>query len=214
MLETDGAALSRGFLEKISEVYGVSADWLLHGIGDPLQAPRQGFAGRTPERRIEEADTSVPLSGDFRFKGEDFALIERADLSVSAGFGVIPVEGGQRDAVAFSRSWLLEHQIAADLAVMVRVKGDSMAQTIPDGAFVLLDLSQRGPVTKAGIYAFNRGEASFVKRLVPSAPDARGRPGSIAVLSDNPSFPAENLVGDEMNQIKVIGRVRCVIASV
>jgi phage repressor protein C with HTH and peptisase S24 domain len=211
-IERDERPPSRRFLQIISERYGISADWLLHGAGEQFHPPRAGFPGRTAARRIEAPDPELPAYGDFRFRGEDFAIIERADLCISAGPGVVPVEGAERDAIAFSRSWLLEQQINADLAVMVRVKGDSMAPTIPDGALVLVHLAER-EVRKPGVYAFNRGDASFVKRLVPSGPDARGRLASLALLSDNPACGTEIVTGADLNGIQIIGRLRCVLTT-
>lgn len=211
-MESGAANLSRAFLQEMSDRYNVSADWLLNGHGEMLHAPQQGFIGRDPGRRVEPPDVSRPSHGDFRFKGEEFAMIQRMDLSVSAGNGLIPVEGGEREALAFSRSWLLRNGINSDLAVLVRVQGDSMMPSIPDGALVLVHVPEH-QVKKEGIYAFNRDGASFVKRLVPSGLNRHGRPTSIAVLSDNPAFPPELLSGEALNDIRVIGRVRCIMTT-
>lgn len=210
-LEADLSDPSRAFLQKISDRYNVSADWLLNGHGDMLHAPQRGLT-RQRANRIEPRDPSLPLQGDFRFNGEEFAMIPRMDLSVSAGNGLIAVEGGASEALAFSRSWLMRNGISADLAVLVRVKGESMAPSIPDGALVLVHLPELN-VEKEGIYAFNRDGASFVKRLVPSDPGRNGRPTSIAILSDNPTFPPELLSGEALNDIRVVGRVRCVLTT-
>lgn len=207
-LEADASAPSKGFLLKISERYRVSSDWLLHGIGEMQQAEIAGLSGR--HGRIEPVDSARPSHGDFRFDGEDFAMIRRMDLSVSAGTGLVPTEGGQAEALAFSRSWLSRNGINSDLSVLVRVTGDSMAPAIPNGALVLVHLSEM-QVEREGVYAFNRGEASFVKRLVPAGMDKAGRPASIAILSDNPAFPPELISGQDLNDIRVVGRVRCVM---
>lgn len=188
----------------------VSADWLLHGVGEMQQAELAGFSGR--QGRIEPADQSRPSHGDFRFDGEEFAMIRRMDLSVSAGTGLVPTEGGQAEALAFSRSWLARNGINSDLSVLVRVAGDSMAPAIPNGSLVLVHLPEM-QVEREGVYAFNRGESSFVKRLVPSGLDRAGRPASIAILSDNPTFPPELISGQDLNDIRVVGRVRCVMST-
>lgn len=211
-IEAGRSEPSRNFMVKLGDAFGVSADWLLTGHGEMLIAWQPGFSGRLRDRRIEPPDRSRPLGGDFQFNGEEFAMIHRMDLSVSAGNGLIPVEGGEREALAFSRSWLMRQGIAADLAVLVRVQGDSMTPSIPDGALVLVHVPEH-QVKKEGIYAFNRDGASFVKRLVPSGLGRHGRPTSIAILSDNPAFPPELLSGEALNEIRVIGRVRCIMTT-
>ncbi|MDP2737520.1 MAG: S24 family peptidase [Pseudorhodobacter sp.] len=205
-METDSAEISRAFLRKISERYRVSADWLLHGAGEMLLTEMPGFAGRS--RRIEPAEPGKPLSGDFRFDGEDFAMITRMDLSVSAGSGLIPIDGGQSEALAFSRSWLMRNHISADLSVLVRVQGDSMAPGIPDGALALVHCGER-QIEGPGVYAFNRGEASYVKRITPVS----RKPLVWVIASDNPAYPPETVSGSDLNEIRPVGRVRCVMVT-
>jgi len=209
-IESDQRTPSKGFLIKISDRYRISADWLLHGIGEMQQEEIAGFAGR--KGRISPPQYDRPANGDFRFDGEEFAMIRRMDLSVSAGTGLIPTEGGEAEALAFSRTWLQRNSINADLAVLVRVSGDSMAPGIPNGALVLLHLPEMR-VEREGVYAFNRGEASFIKRLVPSGRNEHGRPSSLVIVSDNPAYPPEVVSGSDMNDIRVIGRIRCAMTT-
>lgn len=209
-VERDERLPSRSFLAKISQRFAISTDWLLHGVGDRNIAAKHGLDGR--RNRIEPPDFTSPGHGDFRYGAEEFAMVRRMDLCVSAGSGVIPVEGYESESLAFSRSWLMKNQINADLAVLVRIKGDSMAPAIPDGALVLLHLAEK-TVEREGIYAFNREGQSYVKRLVPSGRTKRGGPAVLTVISENPAYPAEALAGRQMNEVAVVGRVRCVLFS-
>lgn len=206
-IEADLSVPSRSFLQKISERYNVSSDWLLNGRGAPLHAPQPGFAARR-RGQIEPPNYGMPAHGDFAFEGEEFAMIDRFDLSVSAGNGLVPVEGEAKDRLAFSRSWLLRNNINPDLAVLVRVKGDSMAPTIADGALVLLHVIENA-VAREGIYAYNRDGASYIKRLIPAMAPETGRTTAIVIVADNPAYPPESLAGSQLNEIRVIGRVRC-----
>ena len=176
-----------------------------------LRLPGQGFKGRTAV--IEPPDWNRPGHGDMLIDGFDCVRIRRMDLSVSAGSGVVPVEGEDAAPVALPVSWLRAQRINSDLAVLVQVKGDSMAPTIPDQAFVLLHLIEKS-VQMAGIYAFSRDGDVFVKRIVPSQIGKDGRPAALLVVSDNPAFPPLALTGQEMNSIRLIGRVRYVMFSV
>ena len=210
-IEADHLAPSRSFLEKISERYNVSSDWLLNGHGEILHSSHPGFAGRV-SGRIDPPDYGRPAHGDFASDGDEYTLIRRFDFSFSAGPGLVPVEGDNQDRLAFSRSWLLRNNINSDLAVLVRVKGDSMSPTIVDGSMVLIHRMENA-VTHEGVYAFTRDGAAFIKRLIPAGVTAGGRATAIIILSDNPTYPPESLSGRELNELDVIGRVRCAMTD-
>lgn len=209
-IESGSAEPSRSFLQRISERYDVSADWLLHGQGPQHHSPEKGFTGRI--KRIEPPDTTKPNYGDFRYEGEEFKMIPKMDLSVSAGNGLIPASDGYQDAKAFSTSWLSRNQINGDLAVLVKVEGDSMMPLIPDGSLVLVNSGEKAVLQK-GIFAFNRDGVSFVKRLEPVGIREDGRPVALLIIAENPAYPPETLSGSQMNEIHVVGRVRCVMTS-
>lgn len=209
-LETDGAEPSRAFLQAISDRYNISADWLLNGHGEQFHAPTPGFQGRS--KRVEPPDYTRPGHGDVRFGDNDYVFIRRADISVSAGNGTSDVEGPDTASVALPSAWCARAAINSDLAVLVKVKGDSMAPTVSDGSFVLVHLMEKA-VAQPGIYAFTREGEAFIKRLVPSDLNADGRPGTIMILSDNPSYPPFALSGPRLNELRVVGRVRAVFTT-
>lgn len=213
-IESGRSEPSRNFVQALTERFGVSADWLLFGVGVPNSERAAGFETRRGGKRIEPSDIGKPLRGDFRFGSEDFFMIERMDLSVSAGHGLLPVDGGEGEMMAFPRSWVIAHRVNPDLAVLVRVKGDSMEPTIPDGALILIDSLDKS-IVRGGIFAFNRGSESFVKRLQPSDPDERGYPTVIMIASDNPKYHPDWLNREAIDaELKIVGRVKCVIATV
>jgi phage repressor protein C with HTH and peptisase S24 domain len=190
------------FLRKLIATFQVDLNWL-------FDAP--GFAGRHGNR-IDPPDPAKPVHGDFVFEGEEFALVERAELNLSAGTGLVPVDGSAGESIAMPRRWFLTNGVNSDLSVLVRVRGDSMAPAIPDGALVLLHAPELHlPV--AGVYAFIRGEAAYIKRLIPVARRPDGRPASVVILSDNPAYQPETLSGAEMNDLRILGRVRCVLVT-
>jgi phage repressor protein C with HTH and peptisase S24 domain len=125
---------------------------------------------------------------------------------------LVPVAGGNSERLAFSRAWLRANGIAADLAALVRVRGESMTPTIPDGALVLVHAAEKA-VAQEGIYAFIRDGAAFIKRLLPLDRQPDGRPGRIMVISDNPSGKSEVIEGDQLLDLTIAGRVRCVLTT-
>ncbi len=203
---------SRKFLQRLTERFQVNPAWILDGREPMVFSAPVGFgAGTGPT--ISIPDYSMPQHGDFSSDGEEYSLIRRYDLSLSAGSGLAPVEGGQTEQLAFSRSWLWKHSVSADLSALVRVKGDSMAPTIPDGSLVLVHAAEK-MVEQEGIYAFTRHGDIFIKRLIPLDKGPDGRPARIMVLSDNPLSKSETLAGPELAELNVAGRVRCVLFSV
>lgn len=170
-----------------------------------------GFKGTTV--RIEPPNYAKPSHGDFQSGDVDYSMIRRMDLSVSAGSGVVPLEGDAAASIALPSRWLASAGVNANMSILVTVKGDSMAPAIPDGAFALVHLMEK-VVTRPGVYAFNLDGQSFVKRLIPAETDGEGRPLAVSIISDNPAFPPKVLTGRKLNELKVVGRVRAVLALI
>lgn len=141
-----------------------------------------------------------------------YALLPRYEVNISAGPGLLPVSEDVEDRLAFSRVWLKRNQINPASAGLVRVRGDSMAPTIPDGALALVNTAE-ARVEREGIYAFSRDGEAYVKRLVPVAPGPGGQPTSVVIISDGGSFPPEFLTGPQLNDLRVVGRVRCILVN-
>ncbi len=207
-LEADLSPPSRKFLERISERYGISSDWLLNGHGDMLRPPGQAFTGRTA--LVEPPDYGKPGHGSVRIDGYDCVRLRRMDLSVSAGRGVVAVDGPEAAPLIVPTAWMQRLQINADVTVLVQVQGDSMAPAIPDGALVLVHLMEK-IVQRPGVYAFSLDGEAFIKRLIPLDFDPKGRPRSITILSDNPLYPPKAVAGEQINSMRVAGRVRGVL---
>lgn len=200
-IESGRQRVNDEFLRKLIAQFPVDLNWL-------FDAP--GFDDRQGDR-IAPPDSTRPLRGDFAWNGEEFAMVRRAAL-VSAGNGLLSVDGGAGESVALPRRWFMENRVASDLSVLVRVKGDSMAPGIPDGALVLVHAAEMRLAVE-GVYAFTRGDAAFIKRLIPVAKGVDGRPTSLVILADNPAYPPETLSGPAMNDLRVVGRVRCVLTT-
>lgn len=212
-IEAGRSEPSRAFLQKLTERFAVSADWILFGTGLPTTQRAAGFTTESGLHRIDPPDLGKPMHGDFVYAGEDFSMIARNDLSVSAGTGVEAVDGEVAESMAFSRAWLMRHRITPNLAALVRVKGDSMAPTIPDGALVLVNFAERS-ITAEAIFAFIRAGEAFIKRIAPLEKTKTDRPKAVVILSDNPAFAPIVVSGEAMNDIRIIGRVRSVMFSV
>lgn len=205
-LETDKDLPGRRVLLALSERYGLSADWLMHGTGE-MQLPLRGF--NETGTRIEPPEPGRPMGGDFVADGEPYAFVERRELSLSAGNGLAAAEGRKAGRMAFPVSWFDQRRLAPDLCIMVTVRGDSMEPTLPDGCLVLLSARENTPVD-GGIFAMRLGDEIFVKRILTETPKA-DRTTTLIVYSDNRRFPPVVLRGPQLNDLRLIGRVRLVI---
>jgi phage repressor protein C with HTH and peptisase S24 domain len=209
-MEKGKAALSTAFLAKISARYGVSADWLLHGIGDMLM-PHGGFGGDGSAPRVEPPNRDQPIPADLVMDQVKYVRVRRMDLDVSAGNGLGETAEGPGEAVLLPRDWLVSRRLAPDMCVLVRVRGDSMAPAIPDGAFLLVNGAERHS-GQPGVYALTwRGEA-FAKRLTVLSRTADGRPEAVLLVSDNAAYPPVTIAGPDLAELRIAGRVRAVFA--
>lgn len=163
-----------------------------------------------PKRDVGPPDPSHPAPGDVRIGDEEYSLIPRYEVNVSAGPGLVPVSEEIDGRLAFSRSWLIRHGINADLAGLVRVRGESMAPTVPDRALVLVHCAEM-LLERPGIYAFSRDGEAFIKRLVPVERRPDGYPSSLVIISDGGSIPPEVVTGPALNDLRIVGRVRAIL---
>lgn len=184
-------------LERICEVIGVPAFRVLEDPDHPHFGP---------------PDDTQPLAGEVRIGDDEYTVIKRYAVDASAGPGRFPLSEAVAGGVAFARSWLIRRGIAADMAGLIAVKGDSMTPTIQDGAMVLVHLAEY-EVRAPGIYVFNRAGETCIKRIIPAATGADGRPTSLVITSDNVEYPAEVVTGPALNELRVIGRVRCALSD-
>ncbi|MEL7231741.1 MAG: S24 family peptidase, partial [Pseudomonadota bacterium] len=86
-----------------------------------------------------------------------------------------------------------------ELAI-VSVDGDSMEPTAPNGSFALIDRSSK--TLADGVYAIAVDDLLRIKRL------RKRVTGEVDILSDNTLYSPETIQGEDLNQLRIIGRVR------
>ncbi|MEP4034900.1 S24 family peptidase [Pseudophaeobacter sp.] len=141
-----------------------------------------------------------------------FSLVSLFDIGLSAGPGLVPIKDAEVGHIAVSRHWLRQHNLSAKNCAMVRVCGDSMSPTVPDGSWVLIDAAET-QVVREGVFAFSREGEAFIKRFVPVEGGETGSPNALVIVSDNPAIPPETVAGQELNTLRVVGRVRSVLTD-
>lgn len=128
----------------------------------------------------------------------NFHPVPKVKARLCAGGGSFLTEGEIEDYYAFREDWLTRKGKPSDM-VLMDIIGNSMEPEIKEGDTVLIDESQKAILAHA-IYAVGVDDAVMVKRV-------EKRPGKLVLLSDNRDYTPIELAGDEIEQVRIIGRV-------
>lgn len=140
----------------------------------------------------------------------DFAQVPLHEAELAAGDGTTNHAETVIAHLAFRRDWLKRIGVAPSAARLARVHGESMQPTLMPGDMVMIDTSRRNPPVRlrsgkdrrrSTIYAIvEQGEAR-IKRI------ERPEEGQLLLLSDNPEFAPELRQGEQVKDVKIIGKV-------
>jgi phage repressor protein C with HTH and peptisase S24 domain len=203
----------RSRLLELAEGRGVSLSQLSALIGRNASYLQQ-FVRKGSPRKLEETDRRT-LANFFgvaeselgapeeisrttagKLARPEWVDVPRLALGASAGPGALGTEEQPIGAFRFSSRWLRGQGLDPAMLSAIVVAGDSMEPTLRDGDEILVDLTPRA--LRDGIHVVRVGDAVLVKRL------DTGRPGTIALLSDNPAYRPLEL---PMGEVQPIGRV-------
>ena len=189
-------------LSGLSELIGRNPTYLQQFIrkGSPRKLEENDRRTLARFFGIDEAELGAPednslIAGAKPLRSE-WIDVPRLALGASAGPGLLAGEELPIGAFRFGARWLREQGLDAAHLSAIRVEGDSMETTLRDGDEILVDRTPRP--RRDGIHVVRAGDALLVKRL------DTGRPGVIALVSDNPAYRTIELAPDE---VEVIGRV-------
>lgn len=194
-------------LSRLSELIGRNSTYLQQFIRKGSPRKLEEGDRRTLARffGVDEAELGAPEENSSFSPGHaspgktargEWVDVPRLPLGASAGPGTLALDELPVGAFRFSARWLREQGLDPAQLSAIRVEGDSMETTLRDGDEILVDRTLR-PM-RDGIHVVRVGEALMVKRL------DLARPGTIALVSDNPAYRTIELPPDE---VQVIGRV-------
>ena len=199
-------------LAALADVLRVRLEWIITGDGtmerDGRDAWRDATVRLTPRGGSERASEGVDLDAEaarrFEEAPNEFYVLPLLRGLAACGPGYMVRDDDIEGPAIIHRSWC-PHPSQTDY---VRCRGDSMEPSIPDGAIVTIDRSERDPAALEGcvvaVWIADR-EAVTIKRLF------RNSRGGYVAMPDNltaDSLPIELAPGD-----RVIGRVRTVHAE-
>lgn len=148
---------------------------------------------------VAEAELGGPAEiseGAGKSPRREWVDVPRLAVGASAGAGALADAEPAIGAFRFSARWLREQGFDPAALSAIAVEGDSMEPTLRDGDEILVDAGRRS--LRDGIHVVRVEGATLVKRL------DTGRPGVIALVSDNRAYAPLELPPGE---IEVIGRV-------
>jgi phage repressor protein C with HTH and peptisase S24 domain len=193
-------------LSGLSELIGRNSTYLQQFIRKGSPRKLEETDRRTLARffGVDEAELGAPEENSPGLAGApagktprgEWVDVPRLPLGASAGPGALAIEELPIGAFRFSARWLRQQGLDPAQLSAIRVEGDSMEATLRDGDEILVDRTPR-PL-RDGIHVVRTGDALLVKRL------DTGRPGVIALVSDNPAYRTLELPPEE---VQVIGRV-------
>jgi phage repressor protein C with HTH and peptisase S24 domain len=146
-------------MERIRRAAGVSSKWLLAGEG-----PMETATDNIRSAQLNIVDAKAAWFRGARERIDAYYPVPLVAGGIAAGS---PREISEYDVedwipTIFHRDWCPH----PEQTVCVRVAGDSMIPTIPDGGLVAIDLAQKDPARLVGrIVALRREGGVTVKRL-------------------------------------------------
>lgn len=128
----------------------------------------------------------------------EFKYIPKVAARLSAGTGSFECEETVTDYLSFPTKWL-SGKGSANSMVAMEVFGQSMEPMIKEGDTVLIDQSQNN-ILAGAIYAVGVEDTILIKRL-------EKHPDKLVLCSDNRNYEPIYLKKEEMEKIRIIGKV-------
>ncbi|MGM0425367.1 MAG: LexA family transcriptional regulator [Thermodesulfobacteriota bacterium] len=125
-------------------------------------------------------------------------FVPQVSAQACAGAGSFQVQDNIVDEVPFSQPWLRSKGSPENMVTM-QIIGDSMSPELEEGDHILVDLSQNQLQAQA-LYLVGVEDTLQVKRVQSSR-------GVVLLLSTNHKYPPLTLQGEEIETLRIMGRV-------
>ncbi len=125
-------------------------------------------------------------------------FVPQVSAQACAGAGSFQVQDNIVDEVPFSQPWLRKKGSPESMVTM-QIIGDSMSPELEEGDHILVDLSQNQLQAQA-LYLVGVEDTLQVKRVQSSR-------GVVLLLSTNHKYPPLTLQGEEIETLRIMGRV-------
>jgi phage repressor protein C with HTH and peptisase S24 domain len=196
-----------GSRTRMAEKIGVSKQYIGTILKEPNQPGYKGI-GNQLARKVEKTfgypegylDNMVLQS---EVIGEESIVIPLLDIRASIG----PQAVASTEAIQLlrlSQSWLRENirGVSPNHLRITTAEGDSMSPTFEHDSTLMVDASVTS-IKIDGVYVIDSNGQKFVKRM------QRKLQGGYLMISDNPKFPPQEIPQDDVEHLRVLGRVLC-----
>jgi phage repressor protein C with HTH and peptisase S24 domain len=171
--------------------------WLVTGQGDPPE----GFGNI----RAIDSEEEVPAG---------FVAVKEFHLTFAAGVGIEPTweEINESENVYYKASFFEKRHIKPERCKRARVSGDSMSPLINSGD-VILFYSELDPnpqfvrIADGAVYCLAVDGNLKIKRLTTS------KAGTTLISENETKYPPEVFTGEEVERLRIYGRVLEVVHS-
>ena len=151
--------------------------------------------------------TAQPLGVPFSEPGPDLSPVKMYDIEAAAGAGRSFEGEPVKTTLYFSTAELSEQGLDPAQVVGIKVRGDSMDDTLADGDWVLVDRSNRDPKQEGVFLLLVSGERR-IKRV------QRLAGGALYLISDNEHYQPEMIKPQDMHDVEILGRCEIRIGRV
>lgn len=184
-------------LEKCIEKHDGKASKVARAIGTSEANISRWRKGVSPN--IKEVEPLMDLMGLSLSKDMmEFAYIPKKAAKAGAGSSLV-IDGKTTGYYAFRRQFLQRMGISENKAVLFDVLGSSMQPILQNGDTILVDESKTDP-QDGQIFLVGVDEELLVKRIFKTQ-------GGWILKSANPDYPDMVFMGQEVNNLRIFGKV-------
>lgn len=149
----------------------------------------------------ESRDRAIAQLIALRGSATEYQMVPCGSARPSARHGTLIQSDQIVDYMAFRRDWLQRVLGVTHSDIMLmEVRGRCMSGTLDNGDLALVDLRQN-KLDVSDVFVFEVDGSLLVKRV------QRKLDGTVVITSDNKAYDPEVLMGDKLNELKVVGRV-------
>lgn len=182
-------------LYKLADFFEVDPNWLKDGSHPSADE----IGSRVAAEPYREDEEDIP---------DGYVAIPEYHLVFSAGPGE-PMDDAipswqlleSADRAIYKRSYFQANQINPNRCRRATVRGDSMEPLLYAGDKVLFEENPGCPIIDGSVYVMSFGGDMRIKRLYRKAN------GDIVLHSDNPRYSDETISGNDLDLIRIYGRV-------
>lgn len=183
-----------------AQALNVSMDYLVGWVDEPR--PTSEIATHLWRKTALLVDLKWDEEEHLEVDTEDFVGVN--EIIASAGTGDNGINERITNRVKFRRPWMRKHGLKGRLCRIMKVAGEGMEPTLPDGVSILVNLEQQEP-RDGRLFVVRIADAIVVKRLI------RNAEAGWLLHSDNPNrkawptqpWPAEATI---VGEVKWLGR--------